>query len=237
MRVRGTSPSENGAVVKVSLIIFEINEVDGMRAMMPLIKPEWYDELLIVDGGSTDGTIEYARSQGYNIFVQKEKGIGAALVEAVDKATGEIIIIFAPDGSFEPHQIPIMTQLIRDGHDVVNVSRYMNGTKSLDDNFFTATGNRVFTILANIMFPFTFTDFLYTYLAFKKSLIEEIGHRRPERTWGQILLLRAIKAGKKIIEISGIEHARIGGDVKVPKMRAAWALVKTLVEERFTKTF
>ena len=88
--------------MKVSIIVFEINEIDGMRCVMPQIKPEWYDELIIVDGGSTDGTIEYAREHGYNLFVQKEKGLGAAFSEAIKKVNGDIVILFAPDGSFLP---------------------------------------------------------------------------------------------------------------------------------------
>ncbi|MFH0958620.1 MAG: glycosyltransferase family 2 protein [Pseudomonadota bacterium] len=216
----------------VSVIVFEINEIDGMRAMMPKIKKEWYDELIVVDGGSNDGTIEYCHANGYPIFVQSEKGVGAALNEAVRKVRSDIIVIYAPDGSFEPDQIPLITEQIRQGVDVVNVSRYMNGTKSLDDNFFTATGNRIFTVLANLMFPYRFTDFLYTYLGFRRSLIEALGIDNKERTWGQILLLRAIKRGLRVVEIPGVEHARIGGDVKVPKIKAAWALVRTLARER-----
>ncbi len=220
--------------MSVSIIIFEFNEVDGMRAMMPKIKPEWYDELIIVDGGSTDGTIEYAREHGYNLFVQKEKGVGAALNEAVRKVNGDIVIIYAPDGSFEVEQIPIITESIKNGYDVVNVSRYMNGNKSLDDNVFTGFGNWFFTKLANLMFPFKFTDFLYTYIGFRRVVIDTLNIDNKERTWGQILLLRAVKKGLKIIEIPGTEHKRIGGDVKVPKVRAAGALVNTLIREKYS---
>ena len=220
--------------MSVSIIIFEFNEVDGMRAMMPKIKPEWYDELIIVDGGSTDGTIDYAKEHGYNLFVQKEKGVGAALNEAVRKVNGDIVIIYAPDGSFEVEQIPIITERIKNGYDVVNVSRYMNGNKSLDDNIFTGFGNWFFTKLANLMFPFKFTDFLYTYIGFRRVVIDTLNIDNKERTWGQILLLRAIKKGLKIIEIPGTEHKRIGGDVKGPKVRAAGALVNTLIREKYS---
>jgi glycosyltransferase involved in cell wall biosynthesis len=222
--------------MRVSIIVFEINEIDGMRAMMPQIKPEWYDELIIVDGGSTDGTIEYAREYGYNLFVQKEKGVGAALNEAVRKVSGDIVILYAPDGSFLPDRIPMMIEIIaRDGYDIVNVSRYSFGAKSLDDTFFTGIGNRVFTIMVNLLFgkQFKFTDFLYTYVAFKRDLVKELGVDTKVITWTQILMLRAIKRKYKIIEIPGDEPARIGGDVKVPKLPAAWYIFTTILRERF----
>ncbi len=47
--------------MKVTLLIPTLNEITGMKAIMPHIKPQWYDQLLIVDGQSTDGTIEYVK--------------------------------------------------------------------------------------------------------------------------------------------------------------------------------
>lgn len=218
----------------VSIVVFEINEIDGMRATMPLIKKEWYDQLIVVDGGSTDGTLEYCRENGYDVFVQKERGVGAALHEAMQRVTGDIVVIYAPDGSFKTEIIPEMIQKIKDGYDVVNVTRYGFGAKSYDDNFFTGCGNWFFTRFANVVFGADLTDFLYTYLAFPKKLLTELKHDSTCITWGQILLLRALKQKKKIIEIPSDEPARVGGDVKVHKIRAAWALVKTILREKFS---
>jgi glycosyltransferase involved in cell wall biosynthesis len=229
------SRSRRNGKVRVSIIVFEINEIDGMRAMMPQIKREWYDELLIVDGGSTDGTIEYAKEHGYDLFVQQQKGVGAALNEAVRKVSGDLVVIYAPDGSFETDKIPIMIEKLRAGYDIVNVTRYGYGAKSDDDNIFTSVGNRVFTGMANLFFGrrFHFTDFLYTYLAFRRDLIRELALDTNLMTWGQVLLLRGVKRGLKIIEIPGNEPRRIGGAVKVPKLRAARQLFATIVRERF----
>ena len=48
--------------MKVTLLIPTLNEITGMKAIMPLIKKEWCDQILILDGGSTDGTVEWARA-------------------------------------------------------------------------------------------------------------------------------------------------------------------------------
>ena len=221
----------------VSLIVFEINEIDGMRAMMPQIDRSWYDELLVVDGGSTDGTLEYCREQGYPVFVQTvKKGAGAALNEAVRKVSGDFVVIYAPDGSFLVDRIPMIVEKLREGCDVVNVTRYGYGAKSHDDTIFTTAGNLVFTTMANVFFghQFRFTDFLYTYLGFRRSIIDELRLDTTLMTWGQILLLRAVKKGLRIVEIPGDEPARVGGAVKVPKLKAAWQLLTTILRERFT---
>jgi glycosyltransferase involved in cell wall biosynthesis len=221
--------------MKVSIVVFEINEIDGMKAMMPQIKKEWYDELIVVDGGSTDGTLEYCRKNGYDVFVQQTKGVGAAMNEGVKRVTGDIIILYAPDGSFLVEKIPVMIELLKDGNDLVNVSRYCQGAKSLDDSWFTGFGNRMFSLFAKLFMGWQITDFLYTYLGFKRELINELKYDTNEWTWGQRLLLKSHKANKKIVEIPGDEPRRIGGEIKMPKFKAGWVCLKALFEERFSK--
>ena len=55
------------------LLILTLDEIDGMKKVVPQINPDWVDEILIVDGGSTDGTIEEAKKMGLKIIVQKKK--------------------------------------------------------------------------------------------------------------------------------------------------------------------
>ena len=57
--------------MKSLLVIPTLNEIDGMKQVISKIKKEWVDEILIVDGGSTDGTIEEAKRQNLNVMMQK----------------------------------------------------------------------------------------------------------------------------------------------------------------------
>ena len=56
--------------MSATLLVLTLNEIDGMRAIMPRIPVGLFRQILVVDGGSTDGTVEYARSQGYAVHVQ-----------------------------------------------------------------------------------------------------------------------------------------------------------------------
>ena len=64
--------------MKTTLLVFTLNEIEGMKAVMPRIRPEWCDEIIVLDGGSTDGTLEYASERGYRIFHQGDMGMGGA---------------------------------------------------------------------------------------------------------------------------------------------------------------
>ena len=76
-----------------ALIILTLNEVDGFKEIMPHVKREWADELIVIDGGSTDGTIEEAKKMGFNVIVQKRKGHGAAIMLGVESTKSDNIVI------------------------------------------------------------------------------------------------------------------------------------------------
>jgi glycosyltransferase involved in cell wall biosynthesis len=86
----------------VTLLIPTLNEITGMRAIMPKIQRDWVDQILILDGGSTDGTVEYAREQGYEVHVQTKPGIRQAYMEALPKIRGEIIVTFSRTATPSP---------------------------------------------------------------------------------------------------------------------------------------
>lgn len=186
-----------------------------MKTVMPRIKREWYDQLIIVDGGSTDGTIDYAKANGYYIFAQKEKGPGAAFNEAMEKVTADIAIIFSPDGNSVPEKIPELIQKMDEGYDLAIVSRYREGAKSYDDDFITSFGNRMFTALINLLFKVSYTDVLVMYRGFKTEAIRNLKINTRTPSWGTLMLLRATKEKLKICEIPGDEPPRIGGKRKM----------------------
>ena len=56
------------------IIVLTLDEIDGVRAIMPQVKKEWADEIVFVDGGSKDGTVEEATKMGFRVIHQKDKG-------------------------------------------------------------------------------------------------------------------------------------------------------------------
>jgi len=202
--------------VKTTLLIPTLNEIDGMRAIMPQIDRRWVDQILVVDAGSTDGTVEYVLEHGYELVRQQSRGLVGAYREALEVAVGDVIIMFTPDGNSLAELIPRLVEKMREGYDMVIVSRYRDGAKSFDDDPVTAFGNWMFTRLINLLFGAHYTDSLVGFRAWKKELYAKSIRRGDRDDFEPRSAIRCAKLKLKVGEIPGNEPKRIGG---VRKMR------------------
>jgi len=231
--------------MKVTLLVPTLNEIDGMKDVMPQVKKEWVDQILIIDGQSTDGTIEYAREQGYEVVVQKKKGMRMAYMEALPHVKGDVILTFSPDGNSIPELIPVCINKMKEGFDMVIVSRYAEGAKSYDDDIITGFGNWLFTTSISLLHGHRYTDAMVIYRAYKKSIIFDLdldkdeSHETPEKlfgtniSWEPLLSVRAAKRKLKIADIPGDEPAREGGERKLQVLRWGAAYMFQVYREVF----
>ncbi len=211
----------------VTLLIPVLNEIKGIQLIMPQVKREWVDQILVLDGGSEDGSAEYAREQGYEVHVQREKGIRQGYREVLPLIRGDIVITFSPDGNCLPELIPPLRKKMEGGYDMVVVSRYLPPARSYDDSWVTGFGNWLFTGTVNVLHGGHYTDAMGLYRAYRTRLIRELEldedrwHRTPEKllftriSWEPLLSARAARRKLKIAEIPGDEPPRCGGKRKL----------------------
>jgi len=230
--------------MKVTLLVPTLNEVEGMRVVMPRIKKQWYDQLIVVDGNSADGTIDYARQQGYDVIVQKRKGLRHAYLEAFPYVTGDIVITFSPDGNSIPEIIPLLTEKMNEGYSMVIASRYANGAKSYDDDLLTGFGNWLFTKIVNILHGGRYTDVMVMFRAYRTELFTALDLDKeesytPERIFNTVigveplLSVRCSKRRLKVAEIPGDEPPRIGGKRKLLPFRWGGAYLLQFIRELY----
>jgi len=217
--------------MKTTLFIPTLNEIVGMKAIMPKVKREWFDQILVLDGKSTDGTAEYAREQGYDVIVQSEPGLRQGYREAWPHIKGDVVVTFSPDGNSVPELLPALLDKMREGYDMVIVSRYARGARSLDDDLLTKFGNWMFNRVVNLLHGGKFTDVMVIYRAYRTKLVYELGldkddpYQVPEKlfhtriSWEPLLSVRAARARLKCAEIPGDEPPRIGGERKLQMWR------------------
>lgn len=232
--------------LKVTIIIPTLDEIEGMKWFMPRIKKEWYDELIIVDGGSTDGTVEYCRENDYPIFIQSKKGYARALDEAFRRSTKDIIVTTTADGSSLPELIPGLIAKIREGYDMVIASRYLGPAKSLDDDIFTSFGNRMFTAMINSLFGGRYTDTLVALRAYRRGAVNRMFLYDQDKqfwlkkiflemnSWETASSIRAAEFKLKVYELPGDEPKRIGGKRKLSIVKNGLGTLFQILHEFIT---
>lgn len=213
------------------LLIPTLNEVEGLRVILPRIDRSLFAQVLVVDGGSTDGTIEYCREQGLTVLIQPKKGLPDAEDFAFRHMTTDAMILFTPDGNSLPELLPALIAKLGEGYDMVIASRYLGKARSEDDDAFTGFGNWMFTKIINLLFGGRYTDTLvglraYTLAAIRRMQLPGMAEATPFRarfpllnSWETGASIRAARMKLKVTEIPGDEPARIGGVRKLSIIR------------------
>lgn len=219
--------------MKVTLLAPTLNEIEAVRVVMPKIRKEWVDEIIIIDGGSTDGTIEYCKEMGYRIHTQAGRGYGGGMREGGQLANGDLVIEFPPDGNSIPEKIPELVDKLRSGYDFVIASRYKNGAKSYDDDFLTSKGNWMFTKLVNILFSASYSDVLVGFRGYRKAVFSKLNMDAQGLSWSIQMPIKFAKKDFKIAEIPADEPKRIGGTRKMRPFKTGWEILKVVLREFF----
>jgi len=208
--------------MKVSVIIPTYNEEGCIGRVLRETPREVVDEVIIVDGHSTDKTLQEVRAAlrpQDKLIMQKGSGYGGAILEGIEKATGDVVIIMDADGSHNPKEISAFLEKVEQGYEYVMASRYAPGAKSEDDTIIRWIGNQVFTWLTNIVHKTKVTDVLYLYAAITRDGLQKLNLKSTGFEFCIEILVKAHCAGLKFAEIPTVERARFAGK---SKLNAFW---------------
>jgi glycosyltransferase involved in cell wall biosynthesis len=203
----------------VTLVILTLNEREGVEHMLPKLPTGDIDEVLAVDGGSTDGTLELFASRGVRVIRQARRGRGEAFRLAVEHARNDWLVFFSPDGNENPDDIARLVAGLDAGYDMVIASRFMAGARSEDDDKFLFAsrrwGNLMFTWLANLLWArrARISDTINGYRAVTRSAFRRL---EPDAEGYAIefqMSIRALRLGLRVLEIPTIEAPRYGKGV------------------------
>lgn len=216
----------------ISVLLCTLNEEKNLPHVLPRI-PSFIDEILIVDGHSTDGTVEVARRlcPSARILYQPGTGKGDALRYGIEQARGEIIVVLDADGSMDPEEMPRFIEPLLEGYDFAKGSRFLPGGGTSDMPAHRRFGNWVFTTLTNLFHRCRYTDLCYGYNAFWKESFRRVKFRSNGFEVETEINIKIKKAGLKIIEVPSYELKRLSGRGKLRSLKDGWRILKTIFGE------
>jgi glycosyltransferase involved in cell wall biosynthesis len=217
----------------VTVLIPTKNEAANLPWVMQRI-PSWVDEIVVVDGRSTDGTIEVARACNPDVVIVREPraGKGVAIRAGFAAATGDIIVMIDADGSMDPFEIGRYVTAIRDGADVAKGSRRIDGGGSADITRIRDLGNRGLLLAANVLFGTRFSELCYGFMALRRSAVPDLGLMSDGFEIETEIVVRAVRAGQRITEVPSFEYPRRTGASNLNAIRDGLRIVRTLLQVR-----
>lgn len=223
------------AIGRVSVIIPTLDEAENLPYVLPMLSRTY--EVVIVDGGSTDGTLDVARrlAPEAKIIRQTTRGKGNALTCGFAAASGDIIVMLDADGSARVEEIPRFVDALVRGADFAKGSRHLRGGGSADFTALRKTGNRLLSSLVNLLFGTHYTDLCYGYNAFWARHLPALAVDCEGFEVETLINLRACKAGLVVVEVASYEDARIHGTSKLNTFRDGYRVLRTILKERFDR--
>lgn len=222
--------------MKVSIVIPTLNEEHTIKDVIEQCRPH-ADEIIVVDGHSTDRTRQIAEAAGLKVVLDHRKGKGEALRHSIDHVSGEVIVFIDADGSHDPRDIPkVVAPILRGEADHVSASRLIGGSSELHggfDEFFRLAGSSFITACINWRFKVRLSESQNGFRAIRKEVMRQLDLRENITTIEQEMIMKTLKKGFRMAEVPSHEHVRKMGYSKISLRRVWFRYGYTLVKYLF----
>lgn len=226
---------------KISILIPVFNEVNTLKTILQKVEDANFcglkKEIILIDDYSTDGTREILKGlEGkYKIFYHEQNmGKGAALRTGFEHVTGDIVIIQDADLEYDPVDYEPLIQLILDGKaDAVYGSRFLGGKPSSSFMLTHWLGNKLLTLVTNVLYNTTLTDMETCYKAFKTEFIKELEIKSNRFDFEPEITAKILKKGARLYELPISYYGREHSEGKKITWKDGFEAIRALVKFRF----
>jgi glycosyltransferase involved in cell wall biosynthesis len=224
---------------RVSVVIPAKNEAENIGWVLERL-PDCVDDVVLVDGNSTDGTTDVARRvrPDIRIVTEERPGKGAALRTGFAVASGDFIVMIDADGSMDPSEIDVCLDALHDRREgngrypIVKGSRFAEGGGTDDMEWVRRMGNRVLLALVNRLYGARFTDLCYGLFAFRRDHLERLELEADGFEIETQIVVRALGKGIEIGEVPSFEAPRRNGESNLRTWYDGQRVLRTLLRER-----
>jgi len=218
--------------VKISIVIPTLNEEKNLAMVLKDI-PKSVDEIIVVDGHSTDNTVKVAKKFGAKVIFD-DVGKGSALRKGMKTAKGDIVITMDADYSHKSSEIGLLTEGIKAGFDISMGSRFIQGGGTEDMPWYRKIGNKFFIFLVNLIWDMQYSDLCYGYRSFRKTCIKKLKLKQDGFGIETEIAIKAAKKNLRVLEVPSYEKERASGEGKLRTFKDGWLILKTIITEMFS---
>ena len=209
----------------LTVVIPTRNEAEGIAGLVRAVSRHT-DEVIVIDGNSTDGTADRAREAGALVWPDHGRGKGDAYKVGIEKATGEAIVFIDADGSHEVDDIPLLARPILDNQaDLVIASRYRGGSDEWEgdlDTWLRSIGSCFLSVVINYRWRGRMTDVLNGFRAVRTDTARKIKLHADDFDIEQHMVVQFLRFGHRVTEVRSHEYCRAWGKSKLPTFRKAY---------------
>lgn len=201
--------------MRTSIIIPALNEAESIAHVLSNIPADRGYEVLVVDGGSQDGTPDIAQAHGAIVIPESRRGYGQACASGAGAARGEVLVFMDADGADDPAALPALTApLIAGQADLVLGSRLAGQGHAGAMPWHQRWGNWLAARLIRTLYGLPLTD-LSPSRAVRRADLLSLEMREMTYGWPTEMIVRAARRGWRILEIPVIYRPRLGGKSKI----------------------
>lgn len=205
----------DGRAWRVTVIVPTRNEAANLRPVLE-VAALYADELLVVDGHSSDNTRQIAEEMGATVVLDNARGKGDAIRVGMERATGDVLVFVDADGSHDPRDIPALAQPIIDGHaDHVSGSRMLGGSDELHatiQQFVRLFGSQIITLSVNYTQNVRLTDCQNGFRAIRRDVALALDLQENITTIEQEMVIKSVRLGYRLGEVATHEYVRANGE-------------------------
>ena len=218
-------------VEMVSVVIPTLNEAGNIREALETLDRElvYPKEIIVVDGNSTDGTIDIVKKTNARLIIEPRRGYGLALRVGMKAAKGDVVVMVDGDGTYEfKHVNRLVQRMLDTDAEMCLATRMYDPDKAM--GLMNFVGNKIITFCFNMLYKQNISDTQSGFRAFSHAAIEKVNFKETDMPFATEMLIKFSHKGFKMVEIPSTYKVRKYGKTKLKPFNSGIEILTTILK-------